>query len=1048
MRFNFGTKTLQDSIGLKQGAGGGSHVEKGFGLFAFGSPNKASSHSRVFGQPLAALVAKEVSTSKKSLPVGELPKILVKLVSYLTIDTAIRSEGLFRVEGGSKRTKDLREALDKSMSYRSRSCSVTSEDVEMTVADISSDTIYAMASILKQFVREIPDGLVPEKLYGDFLKAADNPQGLEDAVDQLEDENYYVLRYVLLLLLRVDFYHRHNKMTLATLALVFGPNIFRAPSMATANDISNSSQGMDLLKENMKISSVILALTEHFHEIFLSVEPLTDHERIIALGLPKLGQIAMDRENTSATSSQQSLDKGKSKTASPSTNATHQSVIDDLKQRFEKGQERVLPVTPHPETLKPAELIALVQTSPTAAKHSSKEYTSTKMVFVQPPIVPEKDDVSADSPRLLSSLTKLRARLPKHRTPSQQGRPISTKKATAPALEKLITDSISESRQSLNGSQPRGIIKGSNGSLNSPSKSVRFSLPHEQFVATIQAATTQNNAPEEKQKEDEENEEEEEEDSLHSETLTSDTPSFNEPIQQANELISQTSGVIAVATSTETTEEDVSEESDLGDYGNHDDTGSFIEKDTADEKVEPFKITILNQPGKMNTLDQSTVQAVNNTTEPTHTMKQESIVARPAQEITKKADTYPFGGSIVAQVLDKKISDRMEKLHELETLLRTPIEAQHPASRHMEELPTRFVSSKPPGSTPTSQVHDTSVEEALGLPTRYIVSSSPVPTPAISEQANKMSQSRQLLGTNGKAVSSSNSLSLSALDMFRRSGSSSSSSSSTSSTLKPPRKSKLKQRFASLSAVNEHKETSDFRSEFEKRRQEKLTVDTSRFRKEELPLPSAAASLPSAPAPELEVATPSVGEDELPELTPIDIPSIPSSQLSHASRSSLDQKFHQLYRALKYHQTFLRQIKPFLVKEDPDYELKLEFYQGLHRAYKMAAQNYGQVKTYLSNEQMVSDKRLSLELQRPNSAVSERPTTPTDPKAEKHLLKKEIQRLKSTLSRLQELENSTEIQRQVREITLALVSYHARYQELKDSTSSPVSPRRSGVAIA
>jgi hypothetical protein len=346
------------------------------------------------------------------------------------------------------------------------------------------------------------------------------------------------------------------------------------------------------------------------------------------------------------------------------------------------------------------------------------------------------------------------------------------------------------------------------------------------------------------------------------------------------------------------------------------------------------------------------------------------------------------------------------------------------------------------------------LEQALGLPTRYINSSSPVnpslPSPKKSTGGDLLSHNQRssrkallLLSSNGSSDGQAHSLS--ELDKIAPS------KTSPKSLQKPTRQSKLKQRFASLSAVNEdiHQEvTTDFRSEFVKRKPNaKLRVDTSITT--DVARPSTVSSIQTASAHTHESPQEKNDGDELPELIYISVPAVSAKELSKESRDHLEDEFYRLYLALKQYQIFLREIKPLLVKEDPDYSLKLEFYQELHGMYKVSANNYAQIKSYLQEapsgavQAATVDKATQNEPEEPRKASfplphfhsKHRPVTPSDPKLEKHLLKKEIQRLKSTLKRLQQVDTeSSEVKRQLKEIQAALSSYYARYQEIKGAS--------------
>ncbi len=48
--------------------------------------------------------------------------------------------------------------------------------------------------------------------------------------DELPDENYYILKYVVNFMTEVEQHSDHNKMTAQNLAIVFGPNLMWSKS--------------------------------------------------------------------------------------------------------------------------------------------------------------------------------------------------------------------------------------------------------------------------------------------------------------------------------------------------------------------------------------------------------------------------------------------------------------------------------------------------------------------------------------------------------------------------------------------------------------------------------------------------------------------------------------------------------------------------------------------------------------------------------------------------------------------------------------------------
>jgi Rho GTPase-activating protein RGD1 len=91
--------------------------------------------------------------------------------------------------------------------------------------------IASVTTLLKLFLRDLPDPLLTFANYASFLKAAtieDDVQrrdSLHATINSLPDPNYATLRVLTLHLNRVAEHSDRNRMGRANLAIVFGPTI-------------------------------------------------------------------------------------------------------------------------------------------------------------------------------------------------------------------------------------------------------------------------------------------------------------------------------------------------------------------------------------------------------------------------------------------------------------------------------------------------------------------------------------------------------------------------------------------------------------------------------------------------------------------------------------------------------------------------------------------------------------------------------------------------------------------------------------------------------
>jgi len=112
-------------------------------------------------------------------------------------------------------------------------------DLEKEDADI-----HSVASLLKQYFRELPECLIPFNKYQEFMNIAMRYQGsrastarseevelLRVAMTDVPQDNYNCLKYLCRFLKMIADKTAINKMTAQNIARVFGPNIIRHPQM-------------------------------------------------------------------------------------------------------------------------------------------------------------------------------------------------------------------------------------------------------------------------------------------------------------------------------------------------------------------------------------------------------------------------------------------------------------------------------------------------------------------------------------------------------------------------------------------------------------------------------------------------------------------------------------------------------------------------------------------------------------------------------------------------------------------------------------------------
>ncbi|XP_013007429.1 rho GTPase-activating protein 24 isoform X3 [Cavia porcellus] len=167
----------------------------------------------IFGQKLEDTVRYEKRYGNRLAPM-----LVEQCVDFIR-QRGLQEEGLFRLPGQANLVKELQDAFD---------CG------EKPSFDSNTD-VHTVASLLKLYLRELPEPVIPYAKYEDFLSCAKLLSKEEDAgvkelakqVKSLPVVNYNLLKYICRFLDEVQSYSGVNKMSVQNLATVFGPNILR-----------------------------------------------------------------------------------------------------------------------------------------------------------------------------------------------------------------------------------------------------------------------------------------------------------------------------------------------------------------------------------------------------------------------------------------------------------------------------------------------------------------------------------------------------------------------------------------------------------------------------------------------------------------------------------------------------------------------------------------------------------------------------------------------------------------------------------------------------
>ncbi|XP_033115007.1 rho GTPase-activating protein 17-like isoform X2 [Anneissia japonica] len=151
------------------------------------------------------------------LKITEREIALVIEACVITLVTfGLEEEGLFRLAGSQSKVKKLKAMFDSW--------------VEIDMAEYETD-LHAVAGILKMYLRELPEPLLTNELYDEFLQAGSisdsdrRLQSLWTVANKLPSYNNKNFRYLIKFLKKVSEHSEVNKMSTSNLALVIAPNI-------------------------------------------------------------------------------------------------------------------------------------------------------------------------------------------------------------------------------------------------------------------------------------------------------------------------------------------------------------------------------------------------------------------------------------------------------------------------------------------------------------------------------------------------------------------------------------------------------------------------------------------------------------------------------------------------------------------------------------------------------------------------------------------------------------------------------------------------------
>ncbi|ELP86859.1 Rho GTPase-activating protein, putative [Entamoeba invadens IP1] len=196
----------------------------------------------VFGYPL-------LSTSTKKKSGWRFPIPLYRSIEYIKKKEGLKEPNLFKNQGKQEWVNRLKSMLDSGQ--------------DVCENDFGPEGVSVAASIIKLYISELSDGLIPSALYQQFVSAGNTDnvstrvRVLKRLIAALPDSNRHVLWYFCDFLNDVIKNEKVNRMGVVDIAAVFAPDIIR-PDVETPVDPENTKR-IQVVMETFLTQSKVLA---------------------------------------------------------------------------------------------------------------------------------------------------------------------------------------------------------------------------------------------------------------------------------------------------------------------------------------------------------------------------------------------------------------------------------------------------------------------------------------------------------------------------------------------------------------------------------------------------------------------------------------------------------------------------------------------------------------------------------------------------------------------------------------------------------------------
>lgn len=211
------------------------------------SPSTLASSSKTTGSIGVPLKTCPMSKNNEYVP------LIVDVCTNIVETKGLSVIGIYRIPGNKAAISELKDQVNK-----------TDFSWDRCNTDVRWEDVNVVSSLLKLFIRSLPDALLPSNFYNHFIEA-DKKIGLarlrelKDLLRSLPRNSYETMKHLIRHLSRVSKNCHINLMEPKNLAIIFGPSIIRTPNETLEIAVKD-------MKHQCRIVELLLTQYDYFFE--------------------------------------------------------------------------------------------------------------------------------------------------------------------------------------------------------------------------------------------------------------------------------------------------------------------------------------------------------------------------------------------------------------------------------------------------------------------------------------------------------------------------------------------------------------------------------------------------------------------------------------------------------------------------------------------------------------------------------------------------------------------------------------------------------------